>query len=81
MYGADAERGITLAAVHRKDGGKCYLCGDATLPVRSKDTRRGPSIDHVVPLKHGGTHTWDNVRLAHRSCNSAKGARPLASLA
>lgn len=31
-----------------------------------------PSIDHVIPISKGGTHTWDNVRLAHHHCNSIK---------
>jgi 5-methylcytosine-specific restriction endonuclease McrA len=30
------------------------------------------SIDHVLPVSKGGTHTWNNVRLAHRGCNMAK---------
>ena len=36
--------------------------------------KKYPSIDHVIPLSKGGTHSWDNVKLAHFSCNSAKGA-------
>lgn len=32
-----------------------------------------PSVDHVIPLSKGGTHTWDNVKLAHKRCNSKKG--------
>ena len=31
-----------------------------------------PSIDHIIPVSRGGTHTWDNVQLAHRYCNSIK---------
>ena len=33
---------------------------------------RYPSIDHASPVAKGGAHTWDNVRLAHRDCNSVK---------
>ena len=36
--------------------------------------REYPTIDHVVPLVLGGKHSWTNVKLAHLSCNSAKGA-------
>jgi 5-methylcytosine-specific restriction endonuclease McrA len=31
-----------------------------------------PSIDHVRPLSKGGTHEWNNVKLAHRKCNWEK---------
>lgn len=45
----------------------CWLCGQA-----GADT-----VDHVVPLKlapHLGEDI-DNLRPAHRGCNSSKGAR------
>ena len=31
-----------------------------------------PTVDHIVPLSKGGTHTWNNVQLAHMACNSGK---------
>jgi 5-methylcytosine-specific restriction endonuclease McrA len=31
------------------------------------------TIEHVQPLTHGGTHTWDNVKPAHAKCNFDKG--------
>ena len=36
-----------------------------------------PTIDHIVPLSRGGTHTIDNVVLACKSCNSRKSNRLL----
>lgn len=32
-----------------------------------------PSIDHVIPVSKGGLHSWENVKLAHRKCNTRKG--------
>ena len=26
----------------------------------------------MIPIAKGGTHTWDNIQLAHRHCNSIK---------
>ena len=48
-----------------RDRGICWLCG-----------RPGATTaDHVVPLALGG-HPYDeaNLRAAHRSCNSRRGA-------
>ena len=43
----------------------CHLCGKA-----GADT-----ADHIIPLFQGGTNDLDNLRPAHRTCNSAKGSR------
>lgn len=73
---------ITVRGLYKRDGGICYLCGK---PCRLDDyitTDQAvvcgdwyPSIDHVVPLAKGGEHSWENVRLAHRKCNSLKSDR------
>lgn len=69
-YGVPYEHGITLPEVIERFGGVCQICGKAT--------DRGvfammPTIDHIVPMKRGGGHTWDNVQLACMKCNSMKG--------
>lgn len=70
---------ITLDKLIKRDNNKCYLCNkDCNLNdfiIRDNTKVTGnyyPSIDHVIPIANGGTHTWDNVRLAHRICNSIK---------
>ena len=71
---------ITLDKLHKRDKGICYLCNeltdyndfvltDSNCFVAGNDY---PSIDHVLPIAKGGLHTWDNVKLAHRLCNSIK---------
>ena len=75
---ANGERDrITLPELHRRDEGVCYLCGllvSADLPCLHP---HAGSADHVVAVVNGGTDTWDNVRLAHRRCNSIKGTSGL----
>ena len=34
-------------------------------------------VDHIVPTSRGGTHSWDNVHLLCRTCNSSKQNAPL----
>lgn len=51
----------------------CYLCKDAIDPHRRCPDWRAATIEHIVPLARGGTHTWDNVAPAHYRCNMDKG--------
>lgn len=70
---------ITVESLYKRDGGICYLCG-GKCNLEDYTTRNGsiicgdwyPSVDHVIPLAKGGEHSWANVRLAHRICNSLK---------
>ncbi len=64
-----------------RDQWLCHLCGGK---VRKSpgcaSVEAGATIDHLVPIADGGTHTWDNVALAHRSCNIKRGAGGVAQL-
>ena len=71
---------ITLERLFKRDGGVCYICGcqcDWSDIVEKDGTMIAgdhyPSVDHVKPVSKGGTHTWDNIRLACRACNTLKG--------
>ena len=53
----------------------CHICGQ---PINYTLHHLDPYayvIDHVTPLALGGTDTLDNVRAAHRICNSKKRSR------
>lgn len=67
---------ITRQALAERDGWHCHLCGKKVRPSTRKRDPLGPSIDHILPVSLGGTHTWDNVALAHDRCNRSKGVRP-----
>ena len=71
---------ITIDKLIERDKGICYICGckvdpdDYTVENGIKCIGKNyPTIDHVIPLSKGGTHSWDNIRLAHMVCNSIKG--------
>jgi 5-methylcytosine-specific restriction endonuclease McrA len=58
---------ITHERLAERDAWTCHICkGDVT--------RETWSIDHLHALAYGGTHTWENVALAHHACNSRRGA-------
>ena len=63
---------ISIERLLKRDGSKCYLCEEQTLLNVDTNDNLYPSIEHVKPVAKGGTHTWDNVKIAHRICNSIK---------
>ena len=75
-YGVAYESGITLRKLIARDGLTCAICGgECDLNDHSWSDYAGamyPSIDHIIPLSKGGTHTWDNVQVTHMICNSLK---------
>ncbi len=79
LKGKVIDKDISLLKLAERDKGICQICG---LEVRWDDIEEKdqaiiagdyyPSIDHIIPLSKGGMHSWDNVQLAHRKCNSYK---------
>jgi hypothetical protein len=61
--------------IGERDSWSCWLCGGDVDQSLGGTTKRGaPTIDHVVPLALGGSDRDENLRLAHFSCNSRRGA-------
>lgn len=58
--------------VFARDGFKCQICNKKLAMDKKAPHPDSPSIDHIVPLAKGGTHTWANVQAAHFLCNSKK---------
>lgn len=84
MMVAHPKRSSTNAARFRKHIAKtkanCHICGkpiDYTLPHLDPGAF---VVDHVKPLKLGGTDTLSNAAAAHRECNSKKRARAFAPI-
>lgn len=63
---------ISLHRLIKIHNGICALCGGKVNIKADINSDEYPSIDHVLPVAKGGTHTWDNVQLAHRRCNTIK---------
>ena len=66
------ERGAKIGpikpdAIYTRDNGICQIC-------KRRVAKREASLDHIVPLSKGGSHTMANLQLAHRRCNYKRGA-------
>ncbi|MGZ4663708.1 MAG: HNH endonuclease [Frankiaceae bacterium] len=72
------ERGITVAALIKRDGDLCHWCRCRMTTAPAKGHVFVPSkatIEHVLPLSRGGGHVWANVVLACWQCNVRKNAK------
>jgi len=52
--------------VFLRDSYHCQYCGVVV-------NRRTATLDHVLPISHGGKSTWENCTTACSDCNSRKG--------
>lgn len=74
-YGGLYDPSVTREKIIERDGMVCQICGKKCDP---EDKRWGsfgpdyPTLDHIIPLAKGGTHTWDNCQCACAMCNSEK---------
>lgn len=74
-YGVRYDASVTREAVIKRDDYICQICGKPTDPSDREWGTIGPmfpTVDHIIALANGGTHTWDNVQCAHAICNSYK---------
>lgn len=76
------DRGINLYKLAKRDANICQLCGLQVnwddYSVKDSTVVCGnmyPSIDHIKPISLGGLHSWNNVQLTHRICNTRKNNR------
>lgn len=68
---------IGLIAVLVRYDFTCHLCLQRIDITEHPNSPRGATRDHVIPLSRGGLDVIENLRPAHRDCNTWKGAKPL----
>lgn len=66
---------IVYADVFERDGWLCGICAEEVDPYLEYPDPRSKSLDHIQPLSRGGSHSLENVQLAHLECNVRKGDR------
>jgi len=73
---------INTIEIAERDGWLCHLCDEPIDPELRAPHPGSLTLDHLVPLnprlgEPAGTHTVDNVKVAHWGCNSRRQNRPL----
>lgn len=64
---SNRRRKLKLIAIF---GRWCHICGK---PIGKRSV---VSVDHIIPKSEGGTNDIENLRPAHRGCNSKRGNTP-----
>jgi 5-methylcytosine-specific restriction endonuclease McrA len=59
---------LTKREILRRDDYTCQYCGSAAPYL---------TIDHIIPRRLGGDHSWQNLVAACQACNHRKGGRTL----
>lgn len=71
---------VSLVDIIERDGERCHLCGKKVAIDQKVPHDLAPTMDHLIPLSHGGKHEYKNVALAHFMCNCIRGDREPAQL-
>lgn len=73
IYGNKYEP-ISRTIVYRKHNYICTSCGVKCLHPNKENYNQSnaATLDHIIPKSKGGSHTYDNVTLLCRSCNTIK---------
>lgn len=71
------QRRILRRALFAEQRGRCFYCG-CRMTVDHRLAATSPffaTFDHIVPVSNGGRNA-DNIVLACRACNEARGTLP-----
>lgn len=60
-------------AIYERDGWACQICHEPVDRAAEPTGAWFPSLDHITPRSLGGGDDDNNLRLAHRWCNSVRG--------
>lgn len=58
--------------IFNRDKGRCQICFTAVNFEAEYNNRFAPTLDHIIPKALNGSHEPNNLRLAHRWCNSVR---------
>ena len=71
---AEKTEPIYRRKVFERDNWTCRLCKKPVAQDALVPHPKAATIDHILPLSLGGSHTYTNVQCAHFICNSKKSA-------
>ena len=64
-------------AIYSRDSFICHLCNEPVDEQAHWNDNFAPSLDHLIPRSKGGSDEVENLKTAHRLCNSIRQDAPL----
>jgi len=64
---------VCYESILSRDGYICHICNKTVDP-------NDIHFDHVVPLSRGGSHSMENIKVSHSTCNISKGVKLMSEL-
>ncbi len=82
IHGSRWIRAEKRAALYERDGWECVYCGRGPRDKRNRQQAMVIlTLDHLTPRSAGGGNEATNLVTACKTCNSARGDRPVADYA
>lgn len=66
---------VVPVIVYEKHNWICGICGKKINKKLKYPDPQSVSLDHILPISKGGSHTYINIQSAHLVCNVGKGAK------
>lgn len=66
-------RRLLITRLIARDGDRCAICAGRLDRYESTGSAEAVTVDHKIPISHGGRSDMGNLRLAHRKCNQDRG--------
>ena len=63
--------------IRARDGDRCWLCDGKLQFDAIPNSKKAPTIEHLVALTDGGSNELANLVLTHPGCNRQLGCRPV----
>jgi 5-methylcytosine-specific restriction endonuclease McrA len=64
---------IVREVILERDNWTCQICKEPVARDMQWPHPLCATLDHIVPVSKGGSHTYDNLQCAHNKCNQQKG--------
>ena len=69
----EIRRRVRRYDVFERDDYICWICGIRCDPLALVPQYEAPTVDHLIPVSHGGDNHPDNLGTAHFICNATRG--------